>query len=76
MNAAKAYRIVIGSPVDYEELVAYVVIGGQHVALINQDNAADDIRVEFLGESKIGVGVELDTLIEALQAAKKILLNK
>ncbi|GAB2793503.1 hypothetical protein HNQ93_003762 [Hymenobacter luteus] len=76
MRTASSYHISIGSPVDYEELVAYVVIRGQHVALLNQDRGADDIRVEFLEESKIGSGVEFDTLIEALQAAKKILLNK
>lgn len=74
--SAASYRIIIGSPVDYEQLVAYVIIGGQDVALINQDNGADDIRVEFLRESKKGSGVDVDTLLEALQAAKTILLNK
>ncbi|OWP61968.1 hypothetical protein CDA63_16530 [Hymenobacter amundsenii] len=69
------YRIDIGSPVDYEELVAYVIINGQQVALINQDKGSNAVMVELLDTHANGKGVEFDVLIEALQKAKKILLG-
>ncbi|WBA43748.1 hypothetical protein [Hymenobacter canadensis] len=76
MSNTKPYYTVIGSPVDYEKLVAYVFVKGKCVALINQDNGTDDIRIELLDENTRGKGIEFNILIEALHDAKRILLNE
>ena len=71
----KKFQIIIGSPIDYEELVAYININGQDVALLNQDEGEDKLKLEFFDEPKIGE-VDYSTFLEALQAAKKELLLK
>lgn len=68
------FEIIIGSPVDYEELVAYIVIEGRHVALLNQDAGVDNLKIEFFEEPKVKA-VDYDTFIQALESAKKELLN-
>jgi hypothetical protein len=68
------YQIIIGSPVNYEELVAYIVINDQHVALINQDEGKDKLKIEFFDEPKIKE-VYFNVFIEALQEAKNELLK-
>ena len=73
MNNEKKYQIIIGSPIDYEELVAYIHIDGKDVALLNQDEGADKLKLEFFDEPKIKE-VDYFTFLEALQAAKKKLL--
>lgn len=70
----KKFQIIIGSPIDYEELVAYIVIDGKHIALLNQDEGKDKIKMEFFDETKLGK-VYFDVFIEALQEAKKELLK-
>ncbi|MEY4281899.1 MAG: hypothetical protein RLZ39_1311 [Bacteroidota bacterium] len=49
----KKFEIIIASPLNYEELVAYIVIDGEHVALLNQDEGKDKIKIEFFDEPKI-----------------------
>ena len=70
----KRFQIIIGSPLDYEELVAYIVIDGKHVALLNQDEGKDKIKIEFFDEPKLGK-IDFDVIIEALQEAKNELLK-
>ncbi len=70
----KRFQILIGSPVDYEELVAYVVIDEQYIALLNQDDGKDKIKIEFFEEPKIKV-LDLDIFIEALIEAKRALMK-
>ncbi len=65
---------MIGSPIDYEELVAYIVIDGQHVALLNQDDGKDKIKIEFFEEPSIKV-LDFDTFMEALVEAKRALMK-
>ena len=43
----KKYEIIIGSPIDYEELVAYIVIDGKHVALLSQEEGIEKIKIEL-----------------------------
>lgn len=69
----KRYQIIIGSPVDYEELVAYINIDGKDVALLNQDDGADKLKIEFFDEPKVSE-VDYYVFLEALQVAKKDLL--
>jgi len=73
MSNEKKYQIIIGSPIDYEELVAYIHIDGKDVALLNQDQGADKLKLEFFDDSKIRE-VDYFVFLEALQTAKKELL--
>jgi hypothetical protein len=68
----KSFQIIIGSPVDYDQLVAYIVINGDHVALLNQDEGADNLKIEFFDEPKIK-SISFDLFTEALQEAKIVL---
>lgn len=70
----KNYKIIIGSPVDYEELTAEIVINEEYIAVINQDEGIDKIKIEFFGVP-IKTQLYFDEFIEALQAAKKTLLE-
>jgi hypothetical protein len=66
----KNYELIIGSPVDYDELVIYIQIDNKHVALVSKDKGVDKMEVEFFSEiatSKIC----LDDVISALQEAKE-----
>jgi hypothetical protein len=68
------FEIIIGSPIDYEKLVAYIIIEGKHVALINQDEGFDKLKIEFFEEPKVKE-VDFDLFIKALHAAKRALLE-
>lgn len=70
----KNYRIVIGSPVDYEELTAYIVINGEYIALVQKEEGNDKMIVEFF-EEPIKTKIYFDDFIEALQEAKTLLLK-
>lgn len=70
----KKYEIIIGSPIDYEELVAYIVIDGKHVALLSQDEGIEKIKIEFF-ESPPIKEIYYDIFWEALQEAKMALLG-
>lgn len=70
----KPFQIVIGSPVDYEELVAYIAIDGQYIALLNQDDGKDNIKIEFSEEPPIKV-LDLDIFMAALVEAKRALMK-
>ncbi|MDR2008633.1 MAG: hypothetical protein LBQ34_06655 [Alphaproteobacteria bacterium] len=68
------FQIIIGSPTDYEELVAYVWINGEEIALIQKEEGIDKMKVEFFGE-KIKVELYLDIFIKALQEARNELMK-
>lgn len=70
----KEYQIIIGSPIDYEELVAYIIIDDKHVALLNQDEGKDKIKIEFFDEPKLKE-IYFDVFIQALQEAKSELMK-
>lgn len=70
----KKYRLIIGSPVDYEELVVYVEVDNEDLGLVHMEEGEDKIKFEFFNiEEKLTV--DLDAFIEALQEAKKELLK-
>lgn len=71
----KGYQIIIGSPVEYEELVAYIVIDGRHIALLNQDNGKDKIKIEFFNEP-MAKELDLNIFMEAILEARTELLKK
>ena len=71
----KKFRIVLGSPVDYEKLVAYIVVNGRYIALLNQDLGQENLKVEFLSVTEKN-GVDLEIIIEALGEAKRLLVSR
>jgi hypothetical protein len=73
-NMKKRFQIIIGSPIDYEELVAYIVIDGEHIALLNQDEGKDKIKIEFFDDPKIKK-IDFNILIAALKEAEIELLK-
>ena len=68
------YNTVLGSPINYEELVVYIWINGEEVALVQKEEGPDKIVVEFFGEP-IKTKIYYDVFLEALQAAKEELLR-
>jgi len=71
------FRIIIGSPVDYEDVVAYVYLEGEYIAILDQEEGVDNIRVEFFKEGLDKVKkFNLDLLMEALLEAKRRLKGK
>lgn len=65
----KRYEIVLFSPADYERLTAEIVFKGEEIALVQQEEGADKLIVEFYHNPKISK-VYLSDLIDALQEAK------
>lgn len=63
------FEIIIGSPINYNELVAYIWINGEEVALVQKEDGIDEMKVELF-EERIGVVIPLDTFIEALNEAR------
>ena len=72
-NDSPRYQIIVGSPVSHDELVAYIVIDGRHVALLSQDDGVDDLKIEFFDRPKIKV-LDYDVFMEALRVARNLLL--
>jgi hypothetical protein len=68
----KNFRIIIGSPIDYKNLVAFIWINNREVALVQNEKGNDNFTVEFF-EEKFNCNV--DVFIEALLQAKSELLN-
>lgn len=68
----KNYKIVIGSPIDYEELVAYVVIDDTYICLVQKEEGNNKMIIEFFDESKIK-GVYFNDFLQALNEAKELL---
>ncbi len=70
----KPYQVIIGSPIDYEELVAYINIQDKPVALLSQDKGKDALEVVFFDETA-NQRVPYDVLVSALNEAKVELLR-
>jgi hypothetical protein len=70
----KNIEIIIGSPTDYEKLVAYIVVDGKNMAMINQERGINDLIIEFYDNPEIKE-IDFDIFIEALYKAKNELLK-
>jgi hypothetical protein len=68
------YRVVIGSPVAYEELVAYIVIKDVYIALLQIENGKDNMVLEFF-EDTANQKVDLKDFLDAVEEAKADLLK-
>ncbi len=69
------YRIDIGSPPDYEEVVAYILINGEEIALLQKEEGPDKLKIEFF-DVPIQTEIYYDVFIEALREAKEELLKQ
>ena len=68
------FQIIIGSPLDFEELVAYVWINGEQICLVQKEDGINEMKVEFFNEP-IETKIPLITLLDALKKAKEELLK-
>ncbi|WP_241613746.1 hypothetical protein [Rosenbergiella epipactidis] len=72
MNSKDHLKIVIASDVDYENLIAEIYQNDEFIALLQQEDGINDIKVEF--SSNISV-IDFDWLQNALNEAKIKLLD-
>ena len=72
MNCKDYLKIVIASDVDYENLIAEIYRNDEFIALLQQEDGINDIKVEF--SSNISV-IDFDWLQNALNEAKIKLLD-
>lgn len=69
----KEYQIIIGSPLDYKELVAYIRVNNKDIAVINKEDGIDKMKIEFFNEV-METDINLDSLITLLKQAKEVLI--
>lgn len=67
-------RLIIGSPIDYEELVIYINIDGQDIALVQKEEGAENLVIEFF-EDLVKPKVYFADFVKALMEAQKELLK-
>lgn len=67
-------KITVCSDTDYNQLIAEIYIDGKFVALISQENGADNLQIEFPGsgqnDSIISRKVEYSLFLIALERAR------
>ncbi|MFP1928794.1 hypothetical protein ACLEE4_08660 [Lonsdalea quercina] len=73
MNFKDQLKIIIASDIDYEKLIAEIYCNDEFIALLQQENGINDIKVEF--SSNINA-LDFDWLQNALNEARKKLLNQ
>ncbi|HEJ9031768.1 TPA: hypothetical protein SML49_002640 [Serratia marcescens] len=66
-------KIIVSSDVDYKKLIAEIYCDEEFIALLQQEDGDNNIKVEF--SPNIGV-VDFDWLQQALLEARRTLLNK
>jgi len=73
MHYSDSLKIIVSSDVDYESLIAEIYFDDILIALLQQENGINDIRIEF--SSYINT-INFDWFQNALNEAKKKLLNQ
>jgi len=68
-------KILLSSDCDYEQLTVEIFYKGKFIALLNQDDGLDNIKIEFppvgINESSVLRKIDLSILERALVLAKK-----
>ncbi len=68
-------EILLSSDCEYEKIVVEIFCAGKFVALLNQDDGPDNLKVEFpapdIDDTKILRTIDLITLERALKLAKE-----
>lgn len=70
----KGLAIVIGSPIVYDNLVAYIRVDGKQICLLQQEEGKNKFKIEFNAYST-EVVVEFDLFLRGLEEAKQSLLQ-
>ena len=70
----KGLAIVIGSPIDYDNLVAYIWVDGKQICLLQQEEGKNKFKLEFNTHSA-EVVVDFDLFLRGLEEAKQCLLQ-
>lgn len=73
MNCKDHLKIVIASDVDYENLIAEIYRNDEFIALLQQEDGVNDIKIEFSSDIS---AMNLDWLQNALNEAKRRLLEQ
>ena len=55
---------------DYEELVAYIWVNGEEIALVHKEEGLEKMQLAFF-DGKVKSVIYLDVFLEALQKAKE-----
>ena len=68
-------EILLSSDCDYEELTAEIFFDGKFIALLNQDDGPENLKIEFpapgVDETMVLRKIDLSILERALTLAKK-----
>ena len=68
-------EILLSSDSDYEELTAEIFFNGKFIALLNQDEGVENLRIEFPAtdakENMVLRHIDLATFEKGLELAKK-----
>ncbi|MCA9451428.1 MAG: hypothetical protein WBO24_08160 [Nitrospirales bacterium] len=68
-------EILLSSDCDYEKLVAEIYYDGKFIALLNQDEGPEKLKIEFPGkevqEEMVWRKIDLDIFTKGLEMAKK-----
>jgi hypothetical protein len=67
------YQIILGSPPAYNDLVAYIVLEGEYIAVLDKDLGDDKLRLEIFEREK-PISIDYNTFLNALAEAKVKLL--
>lgn len=70
----KNYTVVIGSPVDYEELTADIVINNKYIARVQMEDGKDKMILEFFEEAALQK-INLNDFLDAIIDAKELLFK-
>ena len=73
MHYADSLKIIVSSDVDYENLIAEIYFDDILIALLQQENGINDIRIEFSSDIN---SINFYWFQYALNEAKKKLLNQ
>lgn len=73
MHYSDSLKIIVSSDVDYESLIAKIYFDDILIALLQQENGINDIRIEFSSDINT---INFDWFQNALNEAKKKLLNQ
>lgn len=68
-------RVVIGSPPEYEQLVAEIYINDQPIAIISRESCDETMQIEFLIEHAPKDVVSLGLFMSLINKAKMTLLS-
>jgi len=68
----KNYRIIIGSPIEYDYVTAEIVVDDLYVVLMQKEEGEDKMILEFY-ENGMAKKIYVDDFIKALNEAREML---